>query len=65
MNNTIEFAKMSQDALINFIEQQSKTISRLEAEVQQLKLDNQQLRVENQQLKDALALSKKYRPSRM
>lgn len=77
MENKIELNTMSQAALIDFIEQLWKKVELLEGEIQllklenqalksenqQLRLDNQRLKVENQELKDAIARSKKYRPS--
>jgi len=70
MENKIELKMMSQAALIDFIEQLWKKIESLDEEIQQLKLENQQLKldnrrlkVENQELKNAIARSKKFRPS--
>ena len=63
MVNKIELVKMSQEALINYIEQLITRIERLELDNQQLRLDNQQLKAENQELRNALARSKKSRPS--
>ncbi len=51
MVNKIELAKMSQEALINYIEHLITRIERLEIDNQQLKLENQQLRLDNKQLK--------------